>query len=508
MTISHSAPHRFTGSPERAAWWPALSVAAIAGFGFALALYVFYPGAMTYDALYVYKAIAEGKVGDWQSPVMSALWALVDPIAPGAGSIFLLTAALYWLGFALVGITLARRAPWLGVVAVLLGFVPPAFMFLGTIWRDMLFAAVWLCAAALVFAATEARSALRIAAQATALALVALGVMLRPNALIAAPLLATYVLWPDRFAWKRTALAYVPAALILFGAMHVAYYEVLGAVRQHPQHSLFVFDLGGVTHFSKENQFPTAWSPAEQQRLVTDCYDPYLWDAYWTGRPCSFVMQRLEDEQHIFGTPALSAAWRKALLAHPAAYLQHRAAFMRTFLLGSNFTIWTQDINDPGRLAVPENRGFAALVAVSNVLKPTPLFRVVLWLMLCAIICAAAWRRQDTGAPLVKGGNELPPPAAQDAAPSSARGGGLGRGRSGLREPDTPAGAFTFAVAGSAVLYVLTYAIVGVAADFRYAYWAVPAALTSGAAVIAGWIAQRVRAVIPEAGQNSAVRNP
>jgi len=66
---------------------------------------------------------------------------------------------------------------------------------------------------------------------------------------------------------------------------------------------------------------------------------------------------------------------------------------------------------------------------------------------------------------------------------------------------------FALAVAGSGVVYVLTYAFVGVAADFRYAYWAVLAALTSGAAVIAGWIAPRARAVIPEAEQSSAVRN-
>ncbi|MFY9992063.1 MAG: hypothetical protein WAL40_13700, partial [Rhodoplanes sp.] len=92
---------------RRAARWPAAAVAAIAVLGFALTLYVFYPGVMTYDALYMYKAIAEGEVGDWQSPVMTALWAAVDPIAPGAGSMFLLTAMLYWLGFGLVGITLA-----------------------------------------------------------------------------------------------------------------------------------------------------------------------------------------------------------------------------------------------------------------------------------------------------------------------------------------------------------------------------------------------------------------
>ena len=271
-------------------------------------------------------------------------------------------------------------------------------MFLGIIWRDMLFASVWLCAAALAFAAAEARSASRIAAQAVALALVALGVMLRPNALIAAPLLATYALWPSRFAWKRVALAYVPAGLILFGVMHAVYYDVLGAVRQHPLHSLFVFDLGGITHFSKTNQFPATWSPAEQRRLVTDCYDPYLWDTYWTGLPCSFVMNRLENEQHIFGTPVLSAAWRKALLSHPGAYLRHRAAFMGTFLFRRNFTIWTQDIGDMSKLALPNNRGFVALVAVSDVLKPTPLFRVVLWLLLCGAICVFAWRRRETPA--------------------------------------------------------------------------------------------------------------
>ena len=50
---------------------------------FALTLYVFYPGIMTFDARYVYQDIAKGFFGDWQSPVMTLLWALIDPIAPG-----------------------------------------------------------------------------------------------------------------------------------------------------------------------------------------------------------------------------------------------------------------------------------------------------------------------------------------------------------------------------------------------------------------------------------------
>jgi hypothetical protein len=97
------------------------------------------------DRLYRrFVSISEGSMGDWQSPIMTRLWAAIDPVAPGAGSMFLLSAILYWVGFGLIGITLARRAPWLGAVAVVLGLTPPAFMFVGMIWRDVLFACVWL----------------------------------------------------------------------------------------------------------------------------------------------------------------------------------------------------------------------------------------------------------------------------------------------------------------------------------------------------------------------------
>jgi len=136
------------------------------------------------------------------------------------------------------------------VVAVLLALMPPAFMFVGVIWRDVLSAGAWLCAAALVFASAEARSVLRFFAQAVALALVAFGVMLRPNALLATPVLAVYALWPRRFTWKRAALAYIPTGLILYGLMHLVYYDVLNAVRQHSVHSLYVFDLGGINFSS------------------------------------------------------------------------------------------------------------------------------------------------------------------------------------------------------------------------------------------------------------------
>ena len=86
-----------------------ISVAILLAAGFGLTLLIFYPGVMTYDAKFVYEDIAKGTMGDWQSPVMVWLWGLIDPIAPGAGSMFLLIATTYWLGFGVLSLALASR---------------------------------------------------------------------------------------------------------------------------------------------------------------------------------------------------------------------------------------------------------------------------------------------------------------------------------------------------------------------------------------------------------------
>src|SRR5260370_16678277 len=96
-----------------------------------------------------------GEFGEWQSPGMVLLWGLVDPIAPGSSSMFLLTATLYWLAFGTLALVAARRSIGLGLATVLLAFTPPAFFFVGMIWRDVLFAVIWLAPAVLAFEAAD-----------------------------------------------------------------------------------------------------------------------------------------------------------------------------------------------------------------------------------------------------------------------------------------------------------------------------------------------------------------
>src|SRR6185295_71380 len=98
----------------------------------------------TFDAKYVYADIAKVTYGDWQSPVMVWLWALIDPVAPGAASMFLLTVTTYWLGFGILSLALASRGKASALLLPLLAMTPPALSLAGIIWRDVLFATCWL----------------------------------------------------------------------------------------------------------------------------------------------------------------------------------------------------------------------------------------------------------------------------------------------------------------------------------------------------------------------------
>jgi hypothetical protein len=454
--IAHKAPSR-----QRASLLVLLTLAA----AYALTVLVFYPGYSTVDARYVYADAMAWHFGDWQSPAMVMLWRLVDPIAPGAASMFLLTATLYWLAFGTLALVAARRSVGLGLATVLLAFMPPAFFFVGMIWRDVLFAVIWLAAAVLAFAAADRPARLRAPVQASALLLIALGVLLRPNAVVAAPFLAAYVIWPMHFDLKRTAIFFLPALVAFYALVPLVYYGILDAERQNPLHSIAVFDLGGITHFSGENQFPVSWSGDQTALLISKCYDPVRWDSYWNAEPCAFVMRRLErPDDVIFGTPRLAEAWRHALAAHPLAYLSHRATFMWQFLGRSNLVLPVWDWLDPAS-AYGHSPYFTPLVALHDELQPTLLFRPLLWLILAVAVGACAWRTRST-----------------------------------------PAGAFAVGVTTSAVVYVMTFFVLGVAADFRYAYWCVLATIAGAvAAVLARY--EQIATPAP-AGQDSREPSP
>src|SRR5262245_32213180 len=448
MSQELNAAGRQSVLPNAASAGTITLIATIAALGFGLTVLVFFPGYLTTDATFIYQYMREWRFGDWQSPLMSMLWWVIDPISPGPGSMFLLVAASYWLGFGLVGVALARRSILLGIIVPLLGLVPSSFMMLVMIWRDTLFASAWLLAAAIVLLMADRGQTARIVAAAVALVLISFGVLLRPTAFVAAPLLIGYALWPLRFEFRRTTILFLPALAAGFLLIHLVYYVILDVKRENPLHSVFVFDLGGTTHFSGENQFPVTWSAEETELLLSRCYSPAGWETYWTIEPCRFVMGRLEQPDNvIFGTAQLTEAWKHAVTTQPLAYLRHRFTYFWHFLADTDtLTFELYKINDPSVTPLARNDRFKAVVALHDEIDQTVLFRPGFWLILAGMVFIAAM-------------------------PARTR----------------PAGAFAIAVAGSATIYVLTFLPFGVAADFRYGYWCVPACLVAAAALFAAY---------------------
>ena len=185
-----------------------LAVAALIALGFGLTLLAFYPGVMTFDAKYVYLDIAKG--------ILRRLAVAGDDRAVGVdrsdrarlGQHVPADRGLYWLAFGLLAFALARRSGLACGLAAVAGAAAAGLcvrrhhLARRLVWRDL---AARRRAWPLWPPTTQRR--LRLAVQAVALVLCAFGVLLRPNALIAAPLLAGYIVWPARFSWKRTAIS-------------------------------------------------------------------------------------------------------------------------------------------------------------------------------------------------------------------------------------------------------------------------------------------------------------
>ena len=437
-----------TKRPGAPAPVPMLLVSGLTLAGFAVTVLALYPGYLTNDATFIYSYVHDWHLGDWQSPIETILWWLIDWVAPGPGSMFLLTAVLYWLGFGLVALAVARRAGAVAIAVPLLALAPPAFILLSMIWRDILFSGTWLVAAAALYLVADRTGPQRVRMQILALVLIGVGILLRPNAIVAAPFLIAYALWPARVDWKRTALVFVPAVAAGYGLIHLVYYDILNVKRENPLHSLLVFDLGGISYYAQENVFPVTWSTDENALVLSRCYEPQHWDSYWTLSPCNFVMTRLERKgEPIFGTPRLPEAWLAAVEAHPLAYVEHRLTVLWTLLGRENYVLELYKLSQPGENPIARNSYFLALLPLQDAMKSSIIYRGGFWLVLGFAITAWAW------------------PARKSAS-----------------------GAFALSVAATGAVYLLSFGVFAVATDFRYNHWGIVAPL---AALVPALIARR-----------------
>ena len=410
----------------------------VCAFGFTFCFAAYYPGLLSPDALSIYRQATSFSFSDWHAPMMGLLWALLDRLTHGPQGMLALLLTLYWGALFVLTVAASRINRLIAPAMLVLGFMPFTINFAGTLWVDVLLATSWLMCSALAFSAYIRGRPISMVRAAMSWLFFLVGAWSRPNTLFAAIPLGLYLFRPRGVsrALQRTALVAMVAAGIWCGNW-VMSYLVLHAERTYPIHSIVTFDLAGISHFSGINYLPSTWSADETAKITKSCYTPQSWNEYAYG-DCRFVRDRLRNEG-LWGSMALWRAWIAAVSREPTAYLQHRWAHFLYFMTTVEYVL--HEGNDAGEIyrRVHENFGFEILR--EYILRATQLwmFRPIFWF---ALACASFVMSRH-----------LPERSHR----------------------------FVTTLALSSLIYLATYFFVGVASNFRYAYWAV---LATGAASV------------------------
>jgi hypothetical protein len=399
--------------------------------GFCTCFVAYYPGLLSPDSLDMYMQAHQLAFGDWYAPLLALIWAGIHVAVPGPEGMLFFLLAFYWGALFLLADATIAIDRYAVFAMPLLGVMPFTVNFAGTIWTDVLLAVIWLMCVAAVFHSRVYNKTMPALTRVVAWSLFICGSWARANALFAAVPLGFYLLGPQqaRSFLKRAALS---ATLILglWSSSQFVFYDVFKVHRAYPITSILVFDLAGVTHFTGKNQFPLQWSEQETASIIS-CYDPTWWDPYNPRGECSFVFRKIVDSG-LWESSALWRPWFAAVLTNPWSYLRHRSAYFFKFMTAKS-SYFFHEGNTSFEISRHLQQNIAFAIVRDYVFSAASLgiFRPIFWLALGWLLLPAVPLCREPCRSLVK------------------------------------------TLALSSVVYLGTYFFVGVASDFRYAYWGI-----------------------------------
>lgn len=391
-------------------------------------------GFLSPDSLDQYRQALEGRFNDAHPIAMSLIWSLLLPLFPGSLGILILQLLIYGLA-SWVTYRHFRAKRW-SLLFTVVGLSPVVLNFAGVIWKDVLLAAILLLASSLLLG----RRSVFKGALVGLLLLSAL--FIRHNAFFAViPLaaLAIKLYWPR----IRSPLAFALSTIFCLGLQfggNAAMSELLNVEKSNASNYVMVDDLAHLSQIRHESLLPNV-TLAQLE----------LCDSYQLGQQKLvakvFCLSQLEDSPlpSVMKEP-LTKTWLAGVLANPVEYFKFRLAAYGYFLRSDDsgpYYIWQagSDANPEG-IGSGEN-SFSQLLRTfvfgAAALLPI-LFRPGFWLSLGVFLLLLTF--------FTKGANN------------------------NIR--------YSRYLFISAVVYLLGWAPVTIAADFRYAYWPI-IAITFGA---------------------------
>ena len=300
---------------------------------FAVNALLHFPGTVNNDSINQYREAVSGRYSDWHPPVMAWLWSWLRYLGEGPGPLLLFHLALYWAGFGLLADAVRRAGhPAWALVVALAGAFPPFLYVNAQVVKDVGMAATWLAAAGVMFWYRSQQRRVPVLAGVAVAALLAYGTLVRGNAVFGLGPLLLYALAPASW-WRsgRLMAAAVVVALLAIPASKLVNSGLLQAKSQHPEHSLFMFDLMGIAVHEGDPRLVEPRAKLSEADLHA-CYSPYWWDSLSPWGRCASRVDRPNKDFAANGD-GLGQQWALTILEHPVAYATHRLKHFNSSLL-------------------------------------------------------------------------------------------------------------------------------------------------------------------------------
>lgn len=284
-------------------------------------IYVFFPGYIYADSFDQYQQALSGVFSDWHPPIMSAFWRLQILLLQTGSAFFAINVLGLYLSFYLL------LSPYKAYVSIptfiTLALCPVFFGLISVVWKDVFLACLVLLTVSITFNRMIVNDRIEITYKVVCFTLLLVASLTRANApFITAPIMLMITLgWSARLrSWATATLL----SIILIAASGPINHKILMAKSANPLVSLEVYDLAGISHFSKSVVLPGQYSADEDKKIMGDCYSPVHWDVYAWGN-CSFVVEKLNRDK-------LSSLWIRSIVNSPIAYIKHRLSHFNDLL--------------------------------------------------------------------------------------------------------------------------------------------------------------------------------
>ncbi len=418
---------------------------AAAVIGAATVTYVFYPGYISFDSIWELQQGRAGVYDDTHPPITAFVWGLLDRLWAGPQLMLVLQNIVFWGGLAAFSLWLSRRWAWAIVLAV--GFWPPVFGQLGTVWKDIGMGAAFLASlASIVFLGSTPRR-YRAPVAALSFTFLCYATLARQNAILPVlplvALLANGLLPFERAKWKRT-LGAAGVLLITLLGIYLLVDRLLVSHRTYLWQQSMAFDLVGISLAEKHDQFPDSYwrvEPKVSLDQMRELYDPshsgWLFFTPKPGRHFEFIQTGIEPMPKELQD--LAWAWAVTVASHPLDFVVHRARMGRVlFGLGTpEVCLAFQEGVDANDLGVPTSHSpiNKAIMRFLHFVRNGVLFRGWIYVLILLLGLAAVALRPGPRRPVIA------------------------------------------ALALSGLLNALPHLVIGVGCDFRFLFWTVVSAL-------------------------------